>query len=128
MGKAVRSYRLAVLEPLKGKGITKHAFYHTFSCLQGVIRTALDRFVVTSHSSAYCKRNDSQLANNLIDLSAHEWMDAGEFEPWAFGKNPVDSAVVQLELVWIPHLHPTKIQISKPCSFHPPFSQTPHSV
>lgn len=72
LGKAVRSYRLTVLKPVKGKGITKHAFYHTFSCLEGVIRTALDCFVVTSHSSAYCKRNDSQLANNLIDLSARE--------------------------------------------------------
>lgn len=43
----------------------------------------MDCFVVISNYASYCKRNDSQLANNLTDMSAN---DAGKFELWTSSK------------------------------------------
>lgn len=83
----------------------------------------MDCAVVTSHYASYSKRNDSQLANNLIDMSANEQMQAS-LNCWLLVKNPVDSEMVILEFVWLPYLHTTKIlHISKYSPFCRMFSQ-----
>lgn len=84
----------------------------------------MDCFVVTSHYASHCKRNESQLANNLIDMSANEGMQAS-LNCGLLVKNPVDSETVILQLVWFPYLHTTKIlHISKYCPFYHVFPAT----